>query len=437
MSKHITLDNLGVALPPIKHLIDKKAEGVDWNENDPAASGYIRNRTHYKGIYNETILPATDIVFEENWGSFEYDTETNYTLINGETYLINFDGTEYNCVAYEFNNGEFVFYVLGNLYLGDMSDINTGEPFCIFIDNGYLECCISYDESTTLSIEISGNVQIIHKIPEEYLPKMVGKFGVGLNAEVFNNGIPSQASGEFSHAEGNSTTASGFSAHAEGIDTTASGDYAHAEGRSTIADGRHSHTEGWLTRTGNQEKATSPTSMNIYDCSHAEGCATLASGMCSHAEGMDSVALGRYSHAEGYRTSANANYSHTEGIGTIAAHQCQHVYGSYNIEDTSAAVNHNGIARGKYIAIVGNGTSTNARYNAHTLDWNGVGWFAGGLKVGGTGQDDENAKTIATEEYVDQKVADATTNISITAITDAEIEAICGATIYDAEEVEL
>ena len=39
--------------------------------------------------------------------------------------------------------------------------------------------------------------------------------------------------------------------------------------------------------------------------------------------------------------------------------------------------------------IIGNGTSDTARSNAHTLDWNGVGWFQGGLQVGGTEQDGE------------------------------------------------
>jgi hypothetical protein len=60
---------------------------------------------------------------------------------------------------------------------------------------------------------------------------------------------------------------------------------------------------------------------------------------------------------------------------------------------------------GKYAHIVGNGDSESNRSNAHTLDWGGLGWFAGGLKVGGTGQDDTDAKNVATEEYVDTAVA--------------------------------
>ena len=64
----------------------------------------------------------------------------------------------------------------------------------------------------------------------------------------------------------------------------------------------------------------------------------------------------------------------------------QHVQGSRNLEDYNE----------KYLHIVGNAKDEEDRSNAHTLDWNGVGWFQGGLKVGGTGQDDEAAVDVLT-----------------------------------------
>ena len=84
---------------------------------------------------------------------------------------------------------------------------------------------------------------------------------------------------------------------------------------------------------------------------------------------------------------ASGNYSHAEGCSTIASGVYQHVQGRYNIED----------AEHKYAHIVGNGGASGGnglRSNAHTIDWNGLGWFAGGLKVGGTGQDDAEAKDV-------------------------------------------
>ena len=173
------------------------------------------------------------------------------------------------------------------------------------------------------------------------------------------------AFGYYSHAEG-SSTASGQYSHAEGAGT-ASGDNSHAEGGNTVASGVGSHAEGGIT--------------------------TQASGDYSHAEGAGTNAVGRYSHTEGFRTTASGDCSHTEGQSTIASGNYQHVQGQYNIEDTD----------NKYAHIVGNGNSTSTRSNAHTIDWDGLGWFADSVKVGGAGQDDENAKVLATETYVNDK----------------------------------
>ena len=169
--------------------------------------------------------------------------------------------------------------------------------------------------------------------------------------------------GNYSVAEGNYTTASGFASHAEGENTTASGNSSHAEGNNTTASG-------------------------IY--SHAEGNNTIASSYNTHAEGCYTVASGHSSHAEGKNTRTNGAYSHAEGNYTIASSENQHVQGKYNIEDTTNT----------YAHIVGNGTSSIARSNAHTLDWNGNGWYKGKLSQDGTPTED---KDLTTKKYVDDK----------------------------------
>lgn len=188
--------------------------------------------------------------------------------------------------------------------------------------------------------------------------KNVGRIGSGISAEVFNH--PTNiASGNYSHAEGMQTTASGESSHAEGWDTIAS-----------------------------------------YICAHAEGSNTTASGSASHTEGSNTTASGDFSHAEGMSTTASGEASHSEGYGTVAKGNRCHVQGRFNIiENIQEGY------QGKYAHIVGNGVY-DARSNAHTLDWNGLGWFAGGLKVGGTGQYDPNAEEILTKSQV-QALIDA------------------------------
>lgn len=133
----------------------------------------------------------------------------------------------------------------------------------------------------------------------------------------------------------------------EGYGNYGGGAQSHAEGKQTSAKGAHSHAEGQLTR---------------------------AYGVDSHAEGSLTKAKGNRSHAEGSGTEAIGAQSHAEGTGTIAIGATQHVEGKFNVEDSE----------NKYAHIIGNGTSTSARSNAMTVDWNGNLEVAGTITVGKT-----------------------------------------------------
>ena len=104
------------------------------------------------------------------------------------------------------------------------------------------------------------------------------------------HGLVVDATGQYSHAEGNFTTATGQFSHAEGSSTQAIGVGSHAEGASTQTPGEYSH---------------------------AEGSGTTANGDRSHAEGLSSQTSGSHSHAEGYNTITYAPSSHAEGYGSI------------------------------------------------------------------------------------------------------------------------
>ena len=65
MSKHINMSGLKTLLEPLVHLINKKAECPDWNENDPSSSSYIANRTHYAETRFRELLDIS-ISFDSN-----------------------------------------------------------------------------------------------------------------------------------------------------------------------------------------------------------------------------------------------------------------------------------------------------------------------------------------------------------------------------------
>ena len=82
----------------------------------------------------------------------------------------------------------------------------------------------------------------------EYISSGVGKKdSTQPTGEIFNDYTNNVASGNYSHAEGSSTTASSMSSHAEGSGTTASGLLSHAEGSSTTASGYASHAQNAST----------------------------------------------------------------------------------------------------------------------------------------------------------------------------------------------
>ena len=244
------------------------------------------------------------------------------------------------------------------------------------------------------------------------------KSGTTVGKNSFVCGSSNTASSEYSYAEGFTTTASGYCSHAEGQYTTASGGISHAEGYNTAASGAHSHAEGDNTRAfgmsshaeGNRARATSSDdSISITTDTNK--------GYYTHAEGYGTVAYGRCSHAEGNGTKSSGNDSHTEGYGTIASGSSQHVQGKCNVDDTA----------GTYSHIIGNGTTTRSRSNAHTVDWSGNAWYAGDVYVGSTSgtNKDEGSKKLATEEYVDSKQSGtADTTLGITGASVGQIARI-------------
>ena len=259
-------------------------------------------------------------------------------------------------------------------------------------------------------------------------------------------GSLSHAEGSDSHAEGSSTHAEGYISHAEGSDSHAEGEYSHTEGYYSHAEGESSHAEGKgdfinfnLTGDANATVYTNNFSlpsqiyigmtlrMRHYN-ENVVGITYSTAKVVSFDTTANTITVDRtlsdaaVTNAKtiGYYTGmALSDYTHVEGNQNIAAGASQHVQGEFNVQDPEYDKDDKG-ARGKYAHIVGNGTSHEARSNAHTLDWDDVAWFAGGLKVGGTSQDDEAAKNIATEDYVNTALS------NFTEITSDEINEICG-----------
>lgn len=269
-----------------------------------------------------------------------------FTMYTGWTYSMSIDGGAY----FKFELDDDLTFAVGDISFKYSGTSEVSNPY------------ISTDDLTEASITIRVLGYNIFPLSDVFIPSTVPRWS-DLNKKA-NTANP-VFTGSFSQNRKSGTTTGNYS-HAEGYNTTASGAQSHAEGLCTKASGYSSHAEGGYSTA-------------LGTSSHAKGGSTTASGHSSHTEGYATKASGTSSHAEGEYTEATGNY--------------QHVQGKYNANDSDS----------KYAHIVGNGTGSSARSNAHTLDWDGNAWFAGDVYVGsesGTNRDDGSKRLATVDEVV-------------------------------------
>ena len=314
---------------------------ADWNQNDPEALDYVKNRPFYISGDGENVLLRE--VSVETYDYMPYHAfEGYFTLEEGKTYTVSFNGVKYECVAWYHEYDDAVIIGNGTIYDNVNYEEDCGgygkgnnEPFAIecYLD----DCCgLSTTEIGSYTIEISTISQGIVQLDEKFIPYTAGR---KTEAGTYTYTYPfTDESVEFSSSLGGEIF----------------NDY-----KNNIA----------------------------LNNGHAEGNETVAVGEAAHAEGRWAVASGDVSHAEGVQTNAAGFASHAEGSRTTAASDYQHVQGTNNIPDEE----------GRYAHIVGNGNPQflDQFSNAHTLDWEGNAWFAGDVYVGGDNQD--NAAKLMTE----------------------------------------
>jgi len=96
---------------------------ADWSQNDPEQPDYVKNRTHYEIVDITEILPETTPTYSESDNGFVLSDVISFA--DGETYVVNWNGTDYICVARK--NGD-LYYALGNAHVAN-AGADTGEPF--------------------------------------------------------------------------------------------------------------------------------------------------------------------------------------------------------------------------------------------------------------------------------------------------------------------
>ena len=139
----------------------KKYRG-NWDQNDPTADDYIKNRPFYTDGYitiinNKTFTTTLD---------YEWCSPFVFELVDGEIYKVIWNGKEYECIAVSINGGACI----GNISLVEDGK-NTGEPFIYaYMDYGDGDIEYFWYIKNAGTHFVSIYKQNVKKIDKKYLP---------------------------------------------------------------------------------------------------------------------------------------------------------------------------------------------------------------------------------------------------------------------------
>ena len=132
----------------------------------PLTYDYMPEGYPRKSVETVTVMEEQVVAFASEGDAGQYTAHLTeaFELVVGQTYTVNWDGTEYECVCSAFNSVP----VLGNLSLFGVGD-DTGEPF-LYISATTVFVTLATSASHTISITTMG--EVITPIDERYLPEI-------------------------------------------------------------------------------------------------------------------------------------------------------------------------------------------------------------------------------------------------------------------------
>lgn len=120
------------------------------------------------------LLPPTQL--EGGEGEFYLPASYGISLVDGGSYVVNWNGVDYTCTAQLFDAGGESATVIGNVGLAMDTGEDTGEPFVIIYQEAMASMGISLfvvplDGSEQVTLWLSGSTpEIIHKLDPKFLP---------------------------------------------------------------------------------------------------------------------------------------------------------------------------------------------------------------------------------------------------------------------------
>ena len=132
----------------------------------PLTFDYMPEGYPTKSVQTTTLMEEQELAFTLSNGSYMAQLTNAFEIVEGQTYTVNWDGTEYECVGVVFN----AIPALGNLSMMGAS-ADTGEPFAYGYDtqqHGGMFATLDTSASHTISVKTT--VKTVTPMAEEFLP---------------------------------------------------------------------------------------------------------------------------------------------------------------------------------------------------------------------------------------------------------------------------
>lgn len=133
----------------------------------PLTYEYMPEGYPSKAVQTTTLMAEQEVAFEVDEYVRIATLPNPIEIIEGQTYIVNWDGTEYKCVGFTIDEDKCGF---GNLYLLKVGD-DTGEPFSYTYNKTYaISGFMTPDTSASHTISVKKIEETITPMAEEFMP---------------------------------------------------------------------------------------------------------------------------------------------------------------------------------------------------------------------------------------------------------------------------
>ena len=121
-----------------------------------------------------TVMGEQELAFTSagEGGLYIAPATNTFEIVEGQTYTVRWDGTEYECAGAAFGDDK---YILGNLSIQG-AGADTGEPFMYVYGRTLADgTFVTLDTAASHTISVTTAAEVITPIAEEFLPTEVNK----------------------------------------------------------------------------------------------------------------------------------------------------------------------------------------------------------------------------------------------------------------------